>query len=178
MTGQFPDSRNLRWKELLSQEEIESWVRRQQRPKRLSKELAHAGVYRFVFPEARDGTSAHTPCYVGEAGKISQRLAKHFQLEPDATNEERGLKTLKPRAGWQVRGSIRNPGGSFKLEALTIEGPVNFGGLTFGPDSIRDPFEDSFLRRMLENWAILASEYVDHLHPLNIPGTPQSCKIC
>jgi hypothetical protein len=63
---------------------------------------------------------------------------------------------------------------AFKLEVLTIEGLVNFGGLTFGPDSIRDPFEDSFLRRMLENWAILASEYVDHLDPVNIPGTPHA----
>jgi hypothetical protein len=46
------------------------------------------------------------------------------------------------------------------LEVLTIAGSVNFGGLTFGLDSIRDRLEDSFLRRMLENWAILASEYV------------------
>jgi hypothetical protein len=27
---------------------------------------------------------------------------------------------------------------------------------------------------MLENWAILASEYVDHLHPLNRRGTPHT----
>jgi hypothetical protein len=129
-------------------------------PKRLSKELAFAGVYRFVFPEAREGKIAHAPCYVGEAGKISKRLLEHFRLERDGTNEEGGLKTLKLRAGWQVRGSIRNSGGDFKLEVLTIAGSVNFGGLTFGLDSIRDRLEDSFLRRMLENWAILASEYV------------------
>jgi hypothetical protein len=57
------------------------------------------------------------------------------------------------------------------VQVLTIEGPVNFGGLIFGPDSIPTPFEDSFLRRMLENWAVLTSKYVDHLRPLNIPGS-------
>lgn len=57
---------------------------------------------------------------------------------------------------------------------LTIESPVNFCGLTFGPDSIPTPFEDLFLRGMLENWAILASEYVDHLHPLNRRDTPRT----
>jgi hypothetical protein len=123
-------------------------------------------VYRFVFPEARDGSSAHTPCYVGEAGKLNKRLLDHFQVERHGT--------LRLRPGWAVRGAIRNSEGDFKLQVLTIEGPVNFCGLTFGPDSIPTPFEDSFLRRMLENWAILASEYVDHLHPLNRRGTPHT----
>jgi hypothetical protein len=171
MTGQFPASCNLRWQELLTQVELQNWVLRQQLPKRLSTELAYAGVYRFIFSEARDGGSAHTPCYVGEAGRISRRLLDHFRLERDGTKEG-GLNTLKLRPGWQVRGSIRNSAGDFKLQVLTIEGPVNFCGLTFGPNSILKPFDDSFLRRMLENWAILASEYVDHLHPLNRRGTP------
>lgn len=83
---------NLRWRELLSQEEIRSWVHSGRAPKRLS-ELAYAGVYRFVFPEARDGGSAHTPCYVGEAGKISERLPDHFVRHgPD---KERQLEKSK-----------------------------------------------------------------------------------
>jgi hypothetical protein len=142
MTGQSPGTCNLRWQDLLSEEEIQNWVHRQQRPKRLSKELAYAGVYRFVFPEARDGDGAHTPCYVGEAGKISKRLLDHFRLE------RQRLGNHKLRAGWGLRGSIRNSGGDFKLQVLTSEGPVNFGGLT--------------------------SEHVDRLHPLNIPGTPHT----
>jgi hypothetical protein len=100
------------------------------------------------------------------------RLLHHFRPEGQASDEAKPLGTRGLRAGWPVRGSIRNSGGNFKLQVLTIEGPVNFCGLTFGPDSIPKPFENSFLRRMLENWAILTSEYVDHLHPLNIRGTP------
>jgi hypothetical protein len=172
MTGQFPATCNLRWRELLSQEELQNWVVRQQHPKRLSSDFAYAGVYRFIFSEARDGGSAHTPCYVGEAGNISTRLLDHFRLERDGVSEKGGLKALKLRPGWQVRGSIRNSAGDFTLQMLTIEGPVNFCGLSFGPNSIPKPFEDSFLRRMLENWVILASEYVDHLYPLNRRGTP------
>jgi hypothetical protein len=88
------------------------------------------------------------------------------------TGEEGLLGARKPRAGWPVRGSIRNSGGDFRLQVLTIKGTINFCGLSFGPDSIPSPFEDSFLRKMLENWAILASEYVDHMQPLNRRGTP------
>jgi hypothetical protein len=40
MTGPSPGTCNLRWQELLSQEEILSWGHHQQRPKHLSKELA------------------------------------------------------------------------------------------------------------------------------------------
>jgi hypothetical protein len=118
MTGQFPDTRNLRWKDLLSQEEIENWVLRQKRPRRLSKELAFAGVYRFVFPEARDGSIAHTPCYVGEAGKISRRLREHFRLEGVDTHLSGEQNEPKLRPGWQIRGSIRNSAGDFKVEVL------------------------------------------------------------
>jgi hypothetical protein len=163
---------NLRWQDLLSPEVIRNWVNGQQIPRRLLAELAYPGVYRFIFSEARDGNSAHTPCYVGEAGKIGMRLLHHFRPERQTSDEARPLGSRRLRAGWPVRGSIRNSGGDFKLQVLTIEGPVNFCGLTFGPDSIPNPIENSFLRRMLENWAILASEYVDHLHPLNVRGTP------
>lgn len=129
-------------------------------------------MYRFKFSEARDGNSAHTPCYVGEAGKIGMRLLHHFRPECQTSDEASPLGSRRLRAGWPVRGSILNSDGDFKLQVLTIEGPVNFCGLTFGPDSIPNPLENTFLRKMLENWAILASECVDHLHTLNVRGTP------
>ncbi len=172
MTKTFPINCNLRWQELLSPEVLLNWVNGRQVPRGQLAELAYPGVYRFIFREARDGNSAHTPCYVGEAGNIGKRLLHHFRAERQTSVEVKPLGSRKLRAGWPVRGSIRNSGGDFKLQVLTIEGPVNFCGLTFGPDSIPTPVESSFLRRMLENWAILASEYVDHLHPLNVCGTP------
>jgi len=172
MTRTFPMTCNLRWRELLSPEVLLNWVNSRQVPRVLLAELAYPGVYRFIFREARDGDSAHTPCYVGEAGNIGKRLLHHFRAERQTSVGVKPLGSRKLRAGWPVRGSIRNSSGDFKLQVLTIEGPVNFCGLTFGPDSIPTPLEDSFLRRMLENWAILASEYVDHLHPLNVRGTP------
>ena len=172
MTWTFPMTCNLRWRELLSPEVLLNWVNSRQVPRGLLAELAYPGVYRFIFREARDGDSAHTPCYFGEAGNIGKRLLHHFRAERQTSVRVRPLGSRKLRAGWPVRGSIRNSSGDFKLQVLTIEGPVDFCGLTFGPDSIPKPLEDSFLRRMLENWAILASEYVDHLHPLNVRGTP------
>ena len=172
MTRTFPINCNLRWQELLSQEVLLNWVNSRQVPRGLFAELAYPGVYRFIFCEARDGNSAHTSCYVGEAGNIGKRLLHHFRAERQTSVEVKPLRSRRLRAGWPVRGSIRNSSGDFKLQVLTIEGPVNFCGLTFGPDSIPTPLENSFLRRMLENWAILASEYVDHLHPLNVRGTP------
>jgi hypothetical protein len=172
MVRQFRTACNLHWRELLSSDEIRNWVNRQQVPKRLSTELGHPGVYRFIFAEARDGNSAHTPCYVGEAGKIGMRLLHHFRQEGQTADQLGAQGTRRLRAGWYVRGSIRNSGGDFKLQVLSVEGPVNFCGLTFGPDTIPNPFENSFLRRMLENWAIVASEYVDGLQPLNRRGTP------
>ena len=43
------------------------------------------------------------------------------------------------------------------------------GSLEVRPEILEETlFENSFLRKMLENWAILASEYVDHLYPLGI----------
>ena len=170
--SQFRAACNLHWRELLSSDEIRNWVSRQQVPKRVSTELGYPGVYRFIFAEARDGNSAHTPCYVGEAGQVGARLLSHFRQERQTAIELTTPEARRRRAGWFVRGSIRTSGGDFMLQVLTIDGPVNFCGLTFGPDTIPDPFEDSFLRKMLENWAIVASEYVDHLYPLNRRGTP------
>jgi hypothetical protein len=116
-----------------------------------ARNIDYPGVYRFIFHEARDGDSAHTPCYVGEAGNIGKRLLHHFRAERQTSVEVKPLGSRKLRAGWPVRGSIRNSSGDFNLQVLTIEGPVNFCGLTFGPDSIPTPLEDSFLRRMLVN---------------------------
>jgi hypothetical protein len=165
---------NLRWRGLLSPEEIRDWVNSQQVPRHLATKFACPGVYRFIFREESDENSAHTPCYVGEAGNIGKRLRVHFRLER-GTGDETRLRTRRLRPGWSVRGSIRNSGGDRKLQVLTIEGPVNFCGLIFGPDSIPGgPFADSYLRKMLENWAILASDCADHLYPLNLRGTPHA----
>ena len=131
MMGPFPTGCNLRWKELLTPEEILSWVNGRQTPQRLSREMAFPGVYRFIFPEARDGNSTHTPCYIGEAGNISMRLLHHFQPGRESSDGAEPFKTHRLRAGWRVRGTIRNSGGDFKLQELTIEGPVNFCGLNF-----------------------------------------------
>jgi hypothetical protein len=161
---------NLVWQELLSSDLILEWVRNQKMPKCIHGKLTSPSVYRFVFKEFADENGRHTPCYVGEAGKIGKRLSDHFRRDDKERRDKNG--TLKLKAGWGVRGAIQNSKGEFALQRLTINGPVNFGGLAFGPDTIPDPFEDSFNRRMLENWAILYSEHVDHLHPINRRGTP------
>jgi hypothetical protein len=172
MTRPLSDSCNLHWRELLTPQEIENWVRTHQIPRRFSSELACPGVYRFIFPEVIDKNVSHTPCYVGEAGKIGMRLRDHFRPRRNGTDCDKGWETRGLRAGWSIRGSIQNSMGVFTLQMLTIEGPINFCGLTIEPNSISNPFENSFLRKMLENWAILASEYADHMLPLNRRGTP------
>jgi hypothetical protein len=91
MRSRFPATCNLRWLEFLSPEEIRNWFNSQQIRRRLLTEL-NPGVYRFIFPEARDANSAHTPCYVGEAGKIRKRLRNHFQLERHGTADKRRLR--------------------------------------------------------------------------------------
>lgn len=167
---------NLHWQELLSRDEIHNWVHHRQVPRRLLTDLASPGVYRFIFPEARDENAAHTPCYVGEAGNIGSRLRDHFRLEPSGTDERREVGRRGLRAGWQVRGSIQNAAGEFQLQVLMITGAVTMCGLTFGPNSVSNPLDDSFLRKMLENWAILASEHIDHFWPLNRRGTPHTLR--
>ncbi len=176
MKSQFWAHCNLRWQELLSSDEILAWVLNQEAPLRLRAELAFPGVYRFVFPQFRDGNSAHTPCYVGEGGNIGSRLRDHFRKEKDSNRSWNEMNADGLPKGWHVRGNIRNSNGEFKLQALKITGTVNLCGLILGPDTIPNPFEDSFVRKLLENWAILTSEYVDGLRPTNRRGTPHILK--
>src|SRR5580698_6011674 len=100
MTRTFPVTCNLRWRELLSPEVLLNWVNSRQVPRGLLAELAYPGVYRFIFREARDGDSAHTPCYVGEAGKIGLRLRHHFRPERSTSDEPLALGMRGLRPGW------------------------------------------------------------------------------
>jgi hypothetical protein len=166
--GQLSGVCNLRWRELFSSEELRNWVNDRRVPKRVRAELGYPGVYRFVFAEVRDENGAHTPCYIGEAGNIGAHLVSHFRQERQSAVEP---TTKRFRTGWFVRGAIRISDNHFKLEVLTIEGPVNFCGLIFGSDTIPSPFENSFLRKMVENRAIIAAEHIDNSYPLNRRGT-------
>ena len=165
MTEQYPEGGNLRWRELLTADEIMNWLSTGIVPKRLLEEFNRPGIYRFVFAESRDESGAHTACYVGDATSLCERIPDYFPK----TNQPISKKLSH---GWEVRGRIalakeHLPAVDFKLETLEIEGRVNFGGFTFGPELFTGAYDDLFLRRMLESWAILASEYGDHLYPLN-----------
>ena len=160
---------SLQWRELLTPVEIQHWLSSGKAPKRLRKDFSCAGVYRFTFPTASDGAASHTACYVGEATNLSSRIRKHFQKPKPAGRRIKWKKKLKP--GWELRGRIQSSQGDFKLETLKLEGRVSFGGFTFGPESFADPYDNFFLRKMLENWAVLASEHGDDLYPLNRRAT-------
>jgi hypothetical protein len=170
MTGQYPKACNLEWHELLTADEIRNWLSTGVVPKRLSAEFDCPGIYRFVFAEFRDENGAHTACYVGETTNLCRRIQDYFPKKNQAgTNQQ-----LSP--GWEARGRVLLsmeglPTVDFKIETLEIVGHVNFGGFTFGPETFADAHGNFFLRRMLESWAILASEYADDLYPLNRRGT-------
>jgi hypothetical protein len=70
----------LVWQELLSPEEIVQRVANRKKPSKsqLLGTVSHPGVYRFIFPKATDGTSEHTPCYVGETGDLGDRMPDYF----------------------------------------------------------------------------------------------------
>jgi hypothetical protein len=156
----------LTWRELVSADEIRAWVVGGKTPKRLGSrrvhsELADPGVYRFIFPEEVDKNSSHTPCYVGEGGNLGERLRDHFSLR--GVQEKRKKGELVDYSGWQVRGSIQNSRGEFSLQVLKIEDSISLLGVRLNQHS----FDDLFARRLLENWAILYSEQIEHLYPLN-----------
>jgi hypothetical protein len=160
---------SLVWRELLTPVEIQQWLSSGKAPKRLREEFSCPGVYRFTFPTAVDGAASHTPCYVGEATNLSNRIRKHFKKDKPGG---RRINPEKLKPGWALRGGIRNSRGDFKLETLKLEGRVSFGGFTFGPENFADdPHENFFVRKMLENWALLSSEHRDGLHPLNLRNT-------
>jgi hypothetical protein len=156
--------RGLVWREVLSQEEIKLWVSDYKKPTSvIQKTLAHPGVYRFIFPEQVDGTAKHTPFYVGEAGNIGKRLCYHFG-PPKKRDEQLDFSNIVLKPGWQVRGAIQNSDGDLSVQILCIEGSVEFCGLILGQSC----FDSLHARRLLENWAILYSDHIEKLHPLNL----------
>ena len=162
----YPKDCNLRWRELLTADEIRNWLATLLAPKRLSKEFQRPGIYRFLF---HDIDSAAIECYVGETTNLSRRIRNYF---PNKNQPKwNGKRSKNITKSWDVKGRIRLSKGDFKLETLKFEDRVNFGGFSIVPESFDDPYDNFYLRRMLESWAILASEYADHLYPLNRRGT-------
>ncbi len=84
MTGQYPNNPNLLWCELLSRAEIQQWLSTGTVPPRLVVDFDRAGIYRFVFEECRDDTTAHTACYVGETVNLCHRMKDYFPTTPRA----------------------------------------------------------------------------------------------
>ncbi|MHB1701843.1 MAG: GIY-YIG nuclease family protein [Acidobacteriaceae bacterium] len=161
----------MTWVELLSSEEIKAWVVDRKLPERVRRgELSYPGVYRFIFPEAVDGSARHTPFYVGEAGDVGKRLRSHFAHS--STEEKRDLKgKVILETGWQVRGSVQNSRGNCTLQVLKFETSINVCGVILNQHS----FDCPFARRLIENWAILCSQRLDKLRQLN-RGVPSSSK--
>jgi len=161
MKQALPSRMNLRWLDLLPPNDIQSWTLKHKMPHHLHGTLSFPVVYRFVFPQFKDENGSHTPCYVGEAGRLGRRLSDHFR-KPDKEQRDKSGK-LMLKAGWSLRGAIQRSEGKFALQVLTIEGGFDFFRVVLSQHSFDDPFE----RRLLENWAIRSSELDDHLHLLN-----------
>jgi hypothetical protein len=159
------------WRELLSSDEIKTWVVDRSSPLRLRKgELSFPGIYRFIFPEKVDGTALHTPFYVGEGGDLGKRLKDHFRrASKKEKHSSKGIIMLT--SGSQVRGSIENSQGDFSLQILVVEKPINVCGVILNQHS----FDCSFSRKLLENLAILHSQRFDKFMQLN-RGVSQGTK--
>jgi hypothetical protein len=144
----------LVWKELLSPKENEEWAVNRKQPHKLGKngEVFQSGVYRFVFPKDRS-------CYVGVAEDLGRRLRCHIRPRISQKSENSAKKVF----GESVRNAIKGSLGKCYLEYLKIEGAVKFYDVELKEDSI----DDFVARLLLENWAILHSEQIDKLRPLN-----------
>jgi len=162
---------NLIWKKLLSPEEICSWVVNGKKPERLDSELNRPGIYRFIFQEKVNENDILKSCYVGEANSFSKRLPFYF-ARSKSTDKWIIDKDAPPPRNWKARESrrvrdrIQNLRGEFDLQTLELNGDVVFGGLKLELDSI-EGYDSSFVRRMLENWAILYSKDVCRFEILN-----------
>ena len=174
MNYQLPPNLHLTWREPFSRDELDNWGKNHAKPRSLYGKHSYPAVYRFVFPECGDANGRHTPCYVGEAKNLSRRLGRHFKAGEEFSKNPDG-KWDAPE-GWRVRGAIQNSIGHFAFQVLEITGKVNFNCVTFEADTIPPRLDSVFIRRLLENWAILYSECADHLHPLNSnwPREPNS----
>jgi hypothetical protein len=157
----------LVWQELLSPEEIVRWIKNREKPNKpqLQGCISHPGVYRFIFPTATDGRSSHTPCYIGEAGDLGDRLPVYFRapFDKEKRDEEDNLII---NSEWKVQGAIQNAirdsMGNCSLQLLTIDGLVTFCGVTFNLNDL----DKMAVRRLLENWGILHS-INEGFYPLN-----------
>jgi len=166
MSGPTSSLGKLVWQVLLSSKEIAEWAKSRKQPRKLWRvgDVSRPGVYRFVFPEDRS-------CYIGVAGHFGTRLRDH--ICPKVDQESDG--SAKVESGWSVRGAVQNSIGKCHLQYLTIEGAIKI----YGVELNRHSSDDLFARLLLENWAILHSERVEKLRPLNrdIPtGIHQSTK--
>jgi hypothetical protein len=163
MSERFQSDGKLVWRELLSSDEIREWCSSGRKPAHLRGKHVCPGVYRFIFPESKDENGSHRPCYVGQGGNVSERLYRHFKPEgaQDPKRDKNGV--IKVQTGWHVRGAIQNSCGELSLQILAVESSLRLGEVLLNQHSFDDPFS----RVLLENWAILSSEYVDHLRPSN-----------
>jgi len=152
------------WRELLSHDEICTWVNDpiQKSPKRLRADFFCPGVYRFIFPLSNN---KETPFYVGEACNLHNRLIRHFRRQ--------SLNSKTDPAGWKLNGRIRNSRGDFILEFLEIQGKIDICGAELNQGSL----ESTFARRLLENWSILRSVEGQRPRLINIGPTNQKREV-
>jgi hypothetical protein len=160
------------WEQLLSAEERFGWFSEKKLPGKLTRVRGKSrpGVYRFIFPEQVDGTARHTPCYVGEAGDLGERLQCYFRATRHIERRNDCDELILDDA-WKVRGSIQKSGGCFSLEVLRIKNFIKLPGVVINEHSLEDPFA----RRLLENLTLLYALQHEGLHPLNM-GVSQGAR--
>ena len=160
MTGNRRPNYPLIWSQVLSPHEIRAWVVERRRPECLRADFRCPAVYRFVFPEFRDEHGSHRECYIGEAGVLADRIAQYFCIGQEKLAPS---GTLTMESEWKVRGAVQICRGECRLEQLMIQGHISVCGVKIAQADL----EDQFVRRLIENWAILYSEQFDHLVALN-----------
>jgi hypothetical protein len=163
----------LRWKDLLPVDKRLRWFSEKRKPDELDVIPGNSlpGVYRFRFPEQVDGSAKHTPCYIGEAGDIGERLQRYFRSRRTVERRDECGELILGDA-WRVIGvigAIENSKGDFSLEVLELKAPIKIAGVMV------NSFEDPFARRFLENLALLHAVQVENLRPLN-SGVSQGSK--
>jgi hypothetical protein len=159
MTHQAPSDGKPIWRELLSHDDIFAWVNDpiQRSPIRLKTDFSCPGVYRFIFPVINNEAAF----YVGEACNLGNRLIRHFRRQ--------SLNSKTDPAGWRLNGKIRNSRGNFTLQFLEVQGKIDICGVELNQECL----ENTFARRLLENWSILRSLEGERLRRMNVGPTNQ-----